>query len=211
MLRKIFGAFALLFLALIAYYLLLRFVPLPLFGHIENIMLVKHNKTQYAGKYKPKDFDNKSVLLLIGCTTSEISDFISSQNGIPAMQDCVYIFMVSQEDAGSIEKTPSCRKDAFIDDSLNELQLARQFYIDYNEPFYIDYKEPYSKTVLVIDKSGKFIDGYEFKKPTTNQGTKLNSRVIGWSNKLFTCNDYDLQSIIDFLARQKNKGHTVNK
>ena len=206
MLRKIFGAFALLFLALIAYYLLLRFVPLPLFGHIENIMLVKHNKTQYAGKYNPKVFDNKSVLLLIGCTTSEISDFISSQNDIPAIQDCVYIFMVPQEDAGSIEKTPSCRKDAFVDDSLNELQLARHFYIDYDNN-----KEPYSKMVLIIDKSGKIIDGYEFKKPTTNQGTKLNSRVIGWSNKLFTCNDYDLQSIIDFLARQKNKGHTVNK
>lgn len=195
MLRKIFGAFALLFLALIACYLLFRFVPLPLFGHFENIMLVKHNKTQYAGKFNPKDFDNKSVLLLIGCTTSEISDFISSQNDIPAMQDCVYIFMVPQEDAGSIEKTPSCRKDAFVDDSLNELQLARQFYIDYDNN-----KEPYSKMVLVIDKSGKIIDGYEFKKPTTNQGTKLNSRVIGWSNKRFTCNDYDLQSIIDFIS-----------
>lgn len=173
-------------------------VPMPLIGHFESIHLIKRNNIQYTGKYNLKDFDGKSIILLVGCTTSEISDFMSSQNDIPAMQNCSYIFMIPHQESGFIENTPSSRKDVYIDDSLNEDQLARQFYIEYNH--YNKEPEPNHKIVLFIDKSGKFLDGYQFNRPSHNQGKKLNSTVIDWSNKRFTCNDYDLQSIIDFLS-----------
>jgi hypothetical protein len=173
-------------------------VPIPLIGHIESIHLIKRNNIPYTGKYNLKDFDDKSIILLVGCTTSEISDFMSSQNDIPAMQNCVYIFMIPHQESGFIENTPSSRKDVFIDASLNEDQLARQFYIEYNQ--YNKESEPNHKMVLFIDKTGEIIDGYQFNRPSHNQGKKLNSTVIDWSNKRFTCNDYDLQSIIDFLS-----------
>ena len=173
-------------------------IPMPQIGHIQSIHLIKRHKTPYTGKFNPKDFVGKSILLLLGCSTSEISDFMSSQNDIPAMQNCSYIFMIPHQESGFIENTPSSRKDVYIDDSLNEEQLARQFYIEYKQ--YNEEPEPNHKMVLFIDKTGEIIDGYQFNRPSHNQGKKLNSTVIDWSNKRFTCNDYDLQSIIDFLS-----------
>ena len=200
MLRKKYELFGVLIISLLFCWLW-NTIPKPLIGHIESIYLIKHyHQTQYKGKFNPKDFEDKSLLLLVGCSTAEIFDFMSSQNDIPGMQNCVYIFMIPHQEADSIENTPSCRKDVYIDDSLNDVQLARQFYIHYCD--YKNEQEPNHKMVFFIDKSGEFIDGYQFNRPNYNQGIKLNTVVRDWSYKQFTCNDYDLQSILFWLSNK---------
>ena len=123
---------------------------------------------------------------------------MSGQNNVPVLFDFVCIFMVPKEI--EMPKLRTSRKDAFIDDSLNSLQLTRNYYIEYN---LYDGQMPGNKMILVVDNSGKFTGGYEFI-PSNDCTGKPYCRVVGWNaNHRFTCEDYCLESNIDFIKQHK--------